>query len=132
MTGDREESVNALQQLVLTRLAELGILGRPMSYRQAVEKARGLVSVPTFAAIANGTHTGKITDRVAEGIALAIDVPVARVYEAAGVARPHGRWHWPERFDRIRPEDRAIIEDLTNALLRAEERGYQRARRERA
>ena len=125
-----EEPVNMLQQLVLRRLADLGEPGEPMSLRSAAERARGLTSHHTLAAIANGEHSGRITDRTAEGIAAALNVPVERVYEAAGVPRPHGRWHWPEKFDRIRPEDRAIIEDLAAALLKAEERGYDRGRRE--
>ena len=127
---DGEEPVNMLQQLVLTRLGEMGEPGRPMSIRAAAENARGLTSHHTLTAIANGEHSGRISDRTAEGIAAALRVPVARVYEAAGVPRPYGRWHWPEKFDRVRPEDRAIIEDLASALLKAEERGYERARRE--
>lgn len=125
-----EEPVNMLQQLVLTRLAELGDPGRPMSARQAAERARGLVSFHTIYSIANGEHSGRINDRTAEGLAAALDVPVARVYEVAGVPRPYGRWHWPDKFDRIRPEDRAIIEDLAESLLKAERRGYERGQRE--
>lgn len=129
MTGG-EEPVNMLQQLVLRRLADLGEPGRPMSLRAAADRARGLTSHHTLTAIANGEHSGRITDRTAEGIAAALSVPVATVYEAAGAPRPYGRWHWPEKFDRVRPEDRAIIEDLVSALLKAEERGYDRGRRE--
>lgn len=129
MTGG-EEPVNMLQHLVLTRLAELGEPGRPMSIRAAAENARGLTTHHTLTAIANGEHSGRISDRTAEGIAAALDVPVTRVYDAAGVPRPFGRWNWPAKFDRVRPEDRAIIEDLVSALLKAEERGYDRGRRE--
>lgn len=119
-----------LQQLVLRRLADLGEPGRPISIRAAAERARGLTSHHTLTAIAKGEHSGRISDRTAEGIAAALDVPVARVYDAAGVPRPFGRWQWPEKFDRVRPEDRLVVEDLAAALLRAEERGYERGRRE--
>lgn len=129
MTG-KEEPVNMLQNLVLTRLAELGDGDRPLSARAAAERARGLTSFHTIYAIANGEHSGRINDRTAEGLAAALEVPVARVYEAAGVPRPFGRWHWPEKFDRIRPEDRAIIEDIAESLLKAERRGYERGRRD--
>jgi hypothetical protein len=128
--GSAEDLPNQLQQLVLTRLAELGEPGRPMSLRAAAERARGLTTHHTLTAIANGEHSGRISDRTAEGIAAALDVPVTRVYDAAGAPRPHGRWHWPDKFDRVRPEDRVLIEDLAAALLKAEERGYERARRE--
>lgn len=129
-SGESGESVNQLQQLVLTRLAELGEPGRPMSIRAAAERARGLTSHHTLTAIANGEHSGRISDRTAEGVAAALAVPVARVYDAAGVPRPHGRWHWPDKFDRVRPEDRVLIEDLASALLKAEERGFDRGRRD--
>lgn len=129
MTG-AEEPLNLLQQLVLRRLADLGEPGRPLSIRAAAERARGLTSHHTLTAIAKGEHSGRISDRTAEGIAAALDVPVAHVYDAAGVPRPFGRWQWPEKFDRVRPEDRAVVEGLAAALLKAEERGYERGRRE--
>lgn len=128
MTG--EEPLNMLQTLVLRRLAEMGEPGRPMSIRAAADKAQGLTTHHTLTSIANGEHSGRISDRTAEGIAAALEVPVAQVYDAAGVPRPYGRWNWPPKFDRIRPEDRAVIEDMAAALLKAEERGYERGRRE--
>lgn len=129
MTGSDEEPVNRLQQLVLYRLAELGEPGRPLSARAAAAAARGLISHHTIYAIANGEHSGRITDRVAEGLAAALQVPVTRVYEAAGAPMPRGRWLWPEKFDRVAPEHRVIIEDLASALLEAERRGFERGRR---
>lgn len=124
------EPVNQLQQLVLTRLAELGEPGRPMSARRAADRSRGLVSFHTLYAIGRGEHSGRITDQTAEGLAAALDVPVDRVYEAAGIPRPYGRWHWPERFDRVPPEHRPLFEALVVAYLEADKRGYERGRRE--
>ena len=123
-----ERPVDQLQQLVLTRLAELGEKGRPMTARAAAERSQGGVSYDTLYTIANGKHSGRLGKRVAEGIAAALDVPVAQVYDAAGAPRPVGRWVLPERFDRLSPEQRRLVEDLCAALLEADAKGYERAR----
>jgi hypothetical protein len=59
MTG---RDVNELQDLMLRRLAELGVPGAPMSIRQATERARGLVSYEILRKVARGEHSGRITD----------------------------------------------------------------------
>lgn len=119
--------VNELQDLMLRRLADLGTPGSPMSVRQAAERARGLVSYEIFRQIARGEHSGKITDRTAEGMALALDVPVQQVYSAARVPRPMSRWLWPERFDRLDPAQRRLVEDVASALLDSYEKGLRDA-----
>ena len=127
---DSGEPVDHLQQLVLTRLAELGTPGKPLSAREAARRSDGAVSYDTLYTIANGKHSGRLTDPVAEGIAAALEVPVSRVYDAAGAPRPQGRWLLPERFDRVSPQRRQMIEDLISALLEADAEGYERARRD--
>ena len=124
MTEDRGP-VDHLQELVLTRLAELGAPGRPMSARQAALRSRGAISHDTMYKIARGDHSGRISDRVAEGLADALDVPVGRVYDAAGQPRPSTRWLWPERFDRLDQPHRRLVEDVASALLEARRRGYE-------
>lgn len=121
--------MNHLQELVLTRLAELGEGGRPLSARRAAAKSRGGVSHETIYAIARGVHSGEISDRIAEGLAAALDVPAERVYEAAGVPRPQTRWLWPERFDRLNTAQRRLVEDVAAGLLEADRQGYERGRR---
>lgn len=127
---EREPVADQLQHLVLTRLAELGTPGKPMSAREAARRANGAVSYDTLYQIANGKHSGRLTDPVAEGIASALDVPVSRVYDAAGAPRPQGRWLLPERFDRLSTEQRRLIEDFCAALLKADADGYERGRRD--
>lgn len=68
---------------------------------------------------------------MAEGISLALDVPLSRVYEAARAPQPMSRWDWPERFDRLLPEERRLIEEMAAALLRAYDRGVKDTRPER-
>ena len=118
-----DRTVNELAELVVRRLAELGEPGQPMSVRRAAERSRGKVSHETLRQIAVGRHSNDITDTVAEGIALALDVSVDRVYRAAKVPRPHSRWQWPERFDRLDLAQRRLVEELASALLDAYERG---------
>lgn len=119
--------MNELQDLVLRRLAELGDPGQPLSLRRAAERSRGLVSYEILRQIVRGEHSGNITDRTAEGIAQAIDVPARVVYAAARVARPVGRWQWPERFDRLTLPQRRIVEAVAAGLLEAYEEGLRDA-----
>lgn len=122
--------MDQLRHLVLTRLAELGERGKPMSAREAAKRSDGAVSYDTLYKIVNGRHTGRLTDPVAEGVAKALDVPVSRVYDAAGAPRPQGRWLLPERFDRLTTEQRRLIEELCGAFLEADAKGYERGRRD--
>jgi hypothetical protein len=124
------EPVDQLQHLVLTRLAELGEPGKPMSARAAAKRSHGAVSYDTLYQIANGKHTGRLTDAAAEGIAAALEVPAARVYDAAGAPRPQGRWLLPERFDRLSIQQRRKFEELMNMVLDADAEGYERGRRD--
>lgn len=122
--------MNHLRDLVLTRLEELGEPGRPMSARAAARRSHGGVSYDTIYQIVNGKHSGRLTDQTAEGLAAALEVPVARIYDAAGAPRTLGRWMLPERFDRVSIENRRRIEALIAALLEADAEGYERGRRE--
>lgn len=115
--------VNGLQHLVLLRLAELGDGVTPLSAREASRRAQGLVSYETISKIASGRHSGRISDQTAEGLALGLQVPVARVYHAAGVVQPESRWHWPSRFDRLDASQRRLVEDVAGAILDAREKG---------
>jgi len=112
-----------LQDLIITRLAELGDKSGPMSAREAVAAAESLVSYETLRALARGVHSGRITDRVAEGLARALRVPVSRVYAAAGVPAPQGDWAWPKRFERLSAAQRQVVEDVAGAILEAYEKG---------
>lgn len=119
-----DDPVDRLQDLILTRLQQLGDRSGPMSAREAARRADGAVSYETIRNLARGVrHRGRITDRVAAGLAKAIDVPVERIYEAAGAPTPGQRWQWPERFDRLNPSERSLVEDVAGAILDAYDRG---------
>lgn len=122
-----ERNVDQLQNLMLTRLAELGTPGSPMSIRQATERARGLVSYEVLRKIARAEHSGRINDATAEGLARALDVPVQTVYDAARVPRPTSRWQWPARFDRLDHAQRRIVEQVASGMLEAYEKGLRDA-----
>lgn len=122
MTG--VDPVERLQDLILTRLAELGDEKGPMSAREAARRAEGLVSYETLRNLARGVrHTGRISDRVAAGLSRALQIPEARVYAAAGIQPPGQRWRLPDRFDRLPIEQRRIVEDVASAMLEAYEKG---------
>lgn len=116
------EPVNHLQALVVSRLIELDL-----SARAAADRSRGKVSYSTLRNIARGSHGGKITDRIAEGISAALDVPLSQVYAAASVPQPMSRWEWPERFERLNLPERQLVEAIAAALLGAYDRGLRDA-----
>lgn len=120
----------SLQELVLSRLRELGTAERPMSARRAAERSRGGVSYDTLYAIARGEHSGRLNDRTVQGIADALDLTPGAIYDAAGLPRPQSRWLFPERFDRLDAAQRRLVEDIAAALLEADRRGYERGRRD--
>lgn len=115
--------MSRLQELILTRLAALGERGRPMSHREAARRSRGAFSNETLSAILRGEHGGGITDRIAYGLAEALEVPVEEIYEAAQVPMPETRWRWPERYDRLPPAWRRKVEDYAGSLLEAYDKG---------
>lgn len=114
----------SLQDLVITRLAELGI-----SARTAAKRSRGGVSYDTLYAIARGEHSGDLRDTTVQGIAGALNLPPGEVYDAAGLPRPVGRWQPPASLDRLSLAQRRLLEDVGSALLDADRRGYERGRR---
>lgn len=114
---------NGLQALMLTRLAELGTPGNPLSIHEATRRADGLASYETMRKIADGRHSGRITDRTAQALERALQVPVQRVYDAAGQPRPLGRWQPPAKFDRLDLEQRRLVEEFARALLEAYDKG---------
>lgn len=121
--GEEAGRRETLQQLVLRRLRELGGETGPMSARAAVQGHEDLVSYETVRLIARGVHQGKLTDRTAEGLSEALRVPLAQVYAAAGVQSPGARWHWPQRFDRLSPRQRELVEQIAASLLDAYDQG---------
>lgn len=116
-----------LQELVLTRLAELGGSTGPLPARQAVRGNEDYVSYETVRVLARGMHSGGISDRVAEGLSRSLKVPLDRVYRAAGVPMPGERWQLPDRFSRLDPAQRQLIEEMAAALLEAYDKGYRAA-----
>lgn len=116
-------TMNELQELVLRRLEDLGGPDGPMSLRDAAARSQGLVSYETIRKIIRGKHTGRIEPDSAEGLARALQVPVAKIYEAARQPQPQTRWVMPPRLDRLDLAQRSLVEDVAGALLDAYEKG---------
>lgn len=120
----------SLQELALRRLQELGGISGPMSAHAAAQKAQGKVSYELLRRILRGLHGGGISDTVAEGLSLALQVPVSMVYRAAGQLTPGEPWPWPERFARLPPAKRKVVEDMVGAMLDMYEMGRRDATRD--
>ncbi|RBY79587.1 hypothetical protein DQ238_10380 [Geodermatophilus sp. TF02-6] len=69
-----------LQRLVQRRLLELGV-----SAEQASRRASWAVAPETIARIAHGRHPRLVSERLAQALARALDVPENRVRRAVGL-----------------------------------------------
>lgn len=104
------------------RLRELGTPEGPLSLRQAAERAKGLASYESLRMIGRGEHSGRISDRTAEALSLALEVSIGEIYAAANVQPPLSRWEMPPNLHRLDLEDRRLVEDMARGLLRAREK----------
>lgn len=129
--GEQRHQGETLQELALRRLQELGGATGPLSAYQASQPAAGYISYELLRRILRGQHGGGISDRVAEGLSIALQVPISKVYEAAGQLTPGEPWPWPERFARLPGPQRKIIEDLVGAMLEMYDQGRKDATRSR-
>jgi hypothetical protein len=110
-------------ELIQRRLEEMGDETGPMSVRQAASRSRGLISAYHLGNLLNGKASTRISDRIAQGVALAIDVPTSVVYDVARVPRPASRWVLPAQFDRLPEPRRRLVEDLIASMLDAYDAG---------
>lgn len=107
--------MTSLAELVAERREQLG-----MSLRGAAEASGGLVSKTHLAAIETGETTA-VSDRMLRGIALALELPLGRVREAAGVRPALRPFSCPERADRLNARERRLVISLIDTLLAARE-----------
>lgn len=123
MSETNRPGVEGLADLVSTRMIVLGDERGPLSLRNVVQRSGDRLSPETLRRIARGEHQGNISDRVAEGLAVALEIPIGRIYEAAGLPQPKRRWEWPAVFDRLSIAERTVVEDVARGFLQAYERG---------
>lgn len=117
--------VSDLQKLVERRLIELGDHRGPLPTRRAAARAEGKVSYETLRLIKIGQHSGSISEEVAEGLALALEVPLDAVLTVAGRRIPQGPFVLPKRADTLTKSERAAVLSVVDAILEAaaQERG---------
>lgn len=119
----RRPGVQGLAELVAGRMYELGGPEGPLSLRAVVTRSGDRMAVETLRRIIRGDHQGNVSDRVAEGLSIALSIPLKKVYEAAGLPQPSRRWDWSPKFDRLSMAERQIVEDVARGFLHAYERG---------
>jgi hypothetical protein len=115
--------VNRLQKLIEDRRAVLGGTDGPLSVRELQRRSDYACSYETWGAIIRGRHAGKVSDRVAAGMAKALGVPVEKVYEAAGLLPVGTRWEMPAYLWRLGPREREAVEDIAAKLLQMYDQG---------
>jgi hypothetical protein len=110
-----------LQQLVDRRLKELGDHRGPMPTRRAAARSEGKISYETLRLLKLGRHSGSITLETAEGLSLALDLPLEAILEVAGQRIPQGPFELPRRADTLTKSERAVVLSVIDAILDAAE-----------
>ncbi len=106
-----------IQRLIVNRLAELDL-----SYRRAAAKSSGLISSATLNAIATGRRAGLPNESTMKGIALALDLPVAKVRETFGLSGGEVvEFRLPKQANHLTPAERKAVLAMVNALLKGHE-----------
>lgn len=123
MTEARRPGADGLAGLIADRMVTIGGSEGPLSLRNVVQRSGDRLSPETLRRIVRGEHQGNISDRVAEGLSIALEIPIGRIYETAGLPQPSRRWDWPAKFDRLSMGERAIVEDVARGFLQSYERG---------
>lgn len=125
--GETPRRGQSLAELVTERMYQLGDVNGPLSLRQVVDRSGERLSAETVRRIARGDHQGDVSERVAQGLAMALEVPLPRIYEAAGRPRPLTRWEWPTKFDRLSLKQRRLVESVADGFLQAYQQGREEA-----
>lgn len=118
-----KQGPTSLAELVTAQMHKLGGPSGPLSLRNVVDRSRGRLGVENLRRIARGEHQGNFSDKVAEGLSIALEIPLAEVYRVAGLPQPKSRWDWPSKYDRLSLAQRAIVEDVAGGFLMAYEEG---------
>lgn len=109
-----------LQQLVQRRQREMGAPGDPISTRQVWLRGGGQESwsYETVRRIVEEGHH-RIGDKIADALAVALDVPGSKVMAAAGQRPRLGRFELPRRADRLTEHERGVVVSVVDAILEA-------------
>lgn len=104
-----------LAELVASRREELGL-----SLRQAAEKSGGRVSSSGLHSIERGMSTA-ITEETVTGLSEALDLTLASVRRAAGLAQTSSLPPFivPARANRLNMRERKLVLNLIDTLLEA-------------
>lgn len=88
-----------------------------MSTRALEDAARGKVSRGVFQKIMAGEYDAKIGQRIIDGLAEALQVPVREVERAAGAPPSYGPFQLTEDAARLTPAQRRAVKHVVEAML---------------
>lgn len=108
----------SLKLLVANRRAELDLSLRAAADKTIDRTGRPLISHATISEIERGAHTTNYADRTLQGLALALDLPLSKIREAAGVPveRPT-EFRLPKKANQLTPAEQKAILQMVDALL---------------
>lgn len=115
--------VRTLTLLYNERRNQLGSHGRPLSHRAAAVMAGNDGMYETFRLIANGKHSGRISEEVVAAF-VALGIGEREVRRAAGhqMEVVPGPFALPDRANRLTLPQREVVVSVVDAILTAAER----------
>ena len=126
------DQVESLQALVVRRAEEIGGREGPLSVRQLEDRSLGKVSRGVFQQIMAGTYDAKVGQRVLDGLAAALDVPLSVVERSAGAPPSFGPFVLSEDAARLTPAQRKAVKHVVQVMVDANEAAGQEQPRLRA
>lgn len=109
--------MESLQELVLRKAREIGGREGVLSTRQLEAAAGGAPTRGVFQAIMAGTYKARPSVETIEGIARAIQEPVAAVERAAGAPPSYGPFDLGKDAQRLTPKQRVAVMSVVTAML---------------
>lgn len=107
-----------LASLISAAMTERGMSRRDVE--AAAERHGFKVSHSTVSKIARGTYASP-GERILNGLALALDIPLVKLRDAAGVAEPGSAFRLPDYASRLSPSERAAVEHIVRVMVEAKD-----------
>lgn len=109
----------AMQKLVSDRYHELGLSFRELAAKTIGDDGEPRVSHGTLSNIYRGHHKWTFSPATLEGIAIALDLRLSAVREAAGKSTEprESLFRLPTRHNRLSPRNRKVVVRFADALL---------------
>jgi transcriptional regulator with XRE-family HTH domain len=116
--------MESLQALVLRRAKEIGGREGELSNRALARRNGADLSHTLISQIINGEYANRAPDqRVLDGLAKALEVPLETVESAAGAPPSYGPFKLPDDAARLTPAQRKAVRHVVQVMIDSNEAG---------